>query len=85
MVKEVGSPTNTHVRDSDRRGETASMHSSVLSRADRLGGHIAPHVGKNAATNPKLTRQDDGDHVFRHSGSFQNFPNDGDNQFKGGR
>jgi hypothetical protein len=35
MVKEVGSPVNTHVRDSDRRGESPSV------RSDHLGRHTA--------------------------------------------
>jgi hypothetical protein len=71
MPKEVGSPINTRVRDSDRRGESPGV------RSDRRG-HIAPHVGKGGLTNPRLRA--DGDLTLERSNA--SFPVDGDNSLK---
>jgi hypothetical protein len=61
MVREVGSPTNTHVRDSDRRGESPSVRSDG-------SGHIGPHVAGKGWTTERL-RPDDGDFIFRRPGA----------------
>jgi hypothetical protein len=68
MVREVGSPINTSVRDSDRRGEF---------RADR-GGHIGRHSAGKGWT--PLARRDQGDLSLERSNL--DFPLDGDNSLK---
>jgi hypothetical protein len=62
MVREVGSPINTRVRDSDRRGEF---------RADR-GGHIGRHTGGKGWT--PLARRADGDLSIEHGALPPNLP-----------
>jgi hypothetical protein len=75
MVREVGSPTNSRVRDSDRRGETARSHNSPSASPRADSGHLLPHVGKNAATDPRLMRRpDDGDLSLRTSVAAKNPP-----------
>jgi hypothetical protein len=61
-ITTVNSPNNS----SGNTGRTANrpIGTSPWSSSRSDGGHIAGHVGKNAATNPKL-RFDDGDNVFR--------------------
>jgi hypothetical protein len=54
MPKEVGSPINTRVRDSERRGESPSV------RSDRAGGHLT-HLNKGGPTPQKLMRRGDSD------------------------
>jgi hypothetical protein len=64
----------------ERRGESPGCRSNpdgAKYRADRLGGHIAPHTGKGV-TPQRLMRDDGaGDLHVRHEGgssSFRNFP-----------
>jgi hypothetical protein len=71
-ISTVGSPTNTSVRDSDRRGESPSV------RSDRAG-HVSHFAGKGGPVPAKLMRRpDDGDLHLQHQGR-QGIPFDGDN------